>query len=113
MSAFNFQIPHLMALFEMNFRASQVVLVVKNPPANAGNIRDMALIPELKRFPGGEQGNPHQYSCLKKIPSTEELDGLQPIGLQSWTRLKPLRTYAHMEMNLSLLGLSFYPPPLM
>ena len=113
MSAFNFQIPHLMALFEMNFRASQVVLVVKNPPANAGNIRDVGSVSRLGRSPVGRHGNPFQYSCLKKIPSTEELDGLQPIGLQSWTRLKPLRTYAHMEMNLSLLGLSFYPPPLM
>ena len=34
-------------------RASQVALVVKNPPANAGDIRDVGLIPELGRFPGG------------------------------------------------------------
>ena len=36
--------------------------VVKNPPANAG---DMGSIPDLKRSPGGENGNPFQYSCLK------------------------------------------------
>ena len=39
--------------------------MVKNPPANAGNIRDMGLIPGLGRFPGGGNGNPFQYSCLK------------------------------------------------
>ena len=40
--------------------------VVKNPPANAGDIRDSGLIPGLKRSPGGENGNPLLYSCLEK-----------------------------------------------
>ena len=44
------------------YRASQVV---KNPPANAGDIRDTGLIPESGRSPGGGQGNPLQYSCLE------------------------------------------------
>ena len=35
--------------------------VVKNPPANAG---DMGSIPGLGISPGGGNGNPHQYSCL-------------------------------------------------
>jgi len=39
-----------------------VALVVKNPPANAGNIRDMGSIPGLGRSPGGGHGNPLQYS---------------------------------------------------
>ena len=46
-------------------RASQVVLVVKNPPANAGNIKDVGLIPGSGRSPGGGPGNPLQYSCLE------------------------------------------------
>ena len=46
-------------------RASQVALVVKNPHANAGDIRDADLIPGLGRFPGGGHGRPLQYSCLK------------------------------------------------
>ena len=46
-------------------RASQVVLVVKNPPANAGNIKDVGLIPGSGRSPGGGHGNPLQYSCLE------------------------------------------------
>ena len=45
--------------------ASQVVLVVKNLPANAGDIRDVGLIPGLGRSPGETNGNPHQYSCLE------------------------------------------------
>ena len=45
--------------------ASQVVLVVKNPPANTGNIRDAGYIPGLGRSPGGRHGNPLQYSCLE------------------------------------------------
>ena len=44
--------------------SSQVALVVKNPPANAGDIRDPGLIAESRRSPGGGHGNPLQYSCL-------------------------------------------------
>ena len=42
-----------------------IVLVVKYPPANAGDIRDAGSIPGSRRFPGGCNGNPPQYSCLK------------------------------------------------
>ena len=48
------------------YGASQVALVIKHPPVNAGDIRDMGLIPGLRRSPGGERGNPLQYSCLEK-----------------------------------------------
>ena len=44
--------------------ASQTVLVVKNPPANPGDISDVGSIPGWGRSPG-EQGNPLQYSCLE------------------------------------------------
>jgi len=47
--------------------ASQVALVVKNLPVNAGDIRDSSLIPGLGRFPGEGHGNPPQYSCLGKF----------------------------------------------
>jgi len=46
-------------------RDSQVALVVKNPPANAGNIRDTGSIPGSGRCPGGGHGNPLQYSFLE------------------------------------------------
>ena len=46
--------------------ASQVVLVVKNPPVRAGDIRDASSIPGSERPLGGGHGNPLQYSCLEK-----------------------------------------------
>ena len=44
---------------------SQIALMVKNLPANAGDIRNMGLIPGSERSPGGGHGNPLQYSCLE------------------------------------------------
>ena len=46
-------------------QASQVVLVVKNPPVSAGDVRDMGLTPGSGRSPGGRNGNPVQYSGLE------------------------------------------------
>ena len=43
----------------------QVALVVKNPPANAGNAREVDMIPRQGRSPGVGNGNPLQYSCLE------------------------------------------------
>ena len=60
-----------------------MVQVVKNPPANAGDLRDEGLNPGLGRSPGGHgggHGNPLQYSCLRN-PMTEEPGRLQSIGL--------------------------------
>ena len=45
--------------------ASQVVLMVKNMPAIAGDIRDAGSIPGLGRSPGEGNGNPLHYSCLE------------------------------------------------
>ena len=44
---------------------SQVVLVVENPPANAGDIRDAVSVSESVRSPGRGHSNPSQYSCLE------------------------------------------------
>ena len=76
----------------MGYGASQVALVVKNPSANAGDLRDAGSYPGLGRSPGGGHGNPLQYSCLEK-----------PMGRGAWwatihrvtksqTRLKQLST---------------------
>ena len=46
-------------------RASCMVLVVKNLPANAGNTGDPGSIPGLGRSSGGGNSNPLQYSCLE------------------------------------------------
>ena len=60
--------------------------VVKNPPANAGDIRDTGLIPGLGRSPGGGNDNPLQYSCLENPRQEEE----EPCWLQS-TGLRRVR----------------------
>ena len=60
--------------------ASQVVLGVKDPPANAGDIRDMGSIPEFGRSVGGEHGNPLLYSCLENPHGQRSLAGCSPLG---------------------------------
>ena len=81
--------------------SSQVALVVKNPPGNAGDIRDVGLIPGSERSPGGGHGNPLQYLCLENA-WTEELGGLQAIALQR-VGLKQFSTQAR-EIILDNLG---------
>ena len=62
----------IVSLCKLNV-ASQVALVVKNPPANAGGIRDASSIPGSGRSPGGGHDNPLQYSYLEN-PMEEEPD---------------------------------------
>ena len=57
--------------------ASQVVLVLKNLPANAGHIRDMGSISGSGRSPGKGHGNPLQYSAWR-IPWPEKPGGYSP-----------------------------------
>ena len=47
------------------YLSSQAMLVVKNLLVNAGDIKDVGLIPGLGRSPGEGNGNPLQYSCLE------------------------------------------------
>ena len=51
----------------------KVTLVVKKPPASAGDIRDVGLIPGSGRFPGGGHGHPFQCSCPEN-----------PMGRRAW-----------------------------
>ena len=72
-------------LVTKNNRASQVALVVKNPPANAGDSRDIGSIPGLGRFPGEGNGNP-LHMVAWEIPWTEE-PGRLVLGIkksQTW-----------------------------
>ena len=54
-----------MAIHSSILRASQVALVVKNPPGGTGDIRDVGSMPGLGRFPGRGHGYLLQYSCLE------------------------------------------------
>ena len=60
--------------------ASQVAVVVKSLPASAGDVRDMGLILESGRSPGGGHGNPLQYSCLENPHGQRSLAGYNPWG---------------------------------
>ena len=60
--------------------ASQMVLVVKNLPANAGDVRDTGSIPGLRRSPGGGHGNPTPVILAWRSPWTEEPCRIQSMG---------------------------------
>ena len=74
--------------------ASQLALVVKNPPANAGGIRDTGLIPGLGRSPGGENGNPLQYPCLENPKDRGAWWATVHRVVKSQTQLSQLSTHA-------------------
>ena len=70
------------------YKSSQVVLVVKDLPANAGDARDMGLIPGQGRSPGEGQGNPLQYCCLGNPMDRGAWQATVHGATKSWTQLK-------------------------
>ena len=62
--------------------ASQVALVVKNPPANAGDAGDVVSIPGLGRSLGVGNGNPLQYSCLENPMDRGDWQAIQSMKSQ-------------------------------
>ena len=77
--------------------ASQVVLVVKNPPANAGDKR-FGFDPWLRRFPGGGHSNSLQYSYLENPMGRGAWRATVHRFTKSQTRLSASKTT--MEYNL-------------
>ena len=59
--------------------ASQAVQLVRNPPANAGDIGDLGLIPGLGRFLGEGHGNPLPVFLPEKSPGQRS-----PVGCSPW-----------------------------
>ena len=84
--------------------ASQMKLVLKNPPASAGDLRDTGSIPGLGRFPGGGNGNPLQYSCLKNSMDRETWWVTVHRVTKSRTRLRQFNTH---EQLLKLENLKY------
>ena len=84
---------------------SQVVLVVKNPPAKAGDARDAGSTPGPGRSPGGGLSSPLQYSCLENPHGQRNLVGYSPWGRrvrQDWaTKHSPAHTYIWLPRWLS------------
>jgi len=61
------------------------VVLVKNPPANSGDIRDSGSIPGLGRSPGGGNDNPLQYSCLENPMDRGDWWAIVYRVTKSWT----------------------------
>ena len=66
----------------------------KGPACTAGDVRDMGSIPGLGLSPGGERGNPLQYSCLEDSMDKRAWRAIVHRVAKSWTRLKQLSMYA-------------------
>ena len=68
--------------------------MVKNPPANTGDVREAGLTPGSGRSPGGGHGNPLQYSCLQNPMDRDAWQATVHRVEKSWTQLKQLSTHA-------------------
>ena len=77
---------------------SQVALVIKILPVNAGDVRDPGSIPGLRRSPGGGHGNPLQYSCLENPIDRGTWQATVHGVAKSWTRLKQFGLHAHYTL---------------
>ena len=71
-----------------------LVLVMKNPRANAGDMGDMGSIRGWRRSPGGGHGNPLQYSCVENPMDRGAWQATLHRVAKSWTGLKQLSMHA-------------------
>ena len=74
--------------------------MVKNPPANAGDIRNASSIPGSGRSPGGGSGNPLQYSCLENPMDTGAWWSMVHRVAKSQRRLK--------RLSMHCISISFF-----
>ena len=77
---------------------AQVALVIRNPPANARDIRDSGSIPGSGRSPGEGNGNPLQYSCPVN-PIERSLVGYSPWGCKESDTTMLLSMHEHTCIN--------------
>ena len=75
--------------------------MVKNLPANAGDTRDVGLIPGLGRSPGGGHGNPLQYFCLENPRDRGAWQATVHGVAKSQTRLKQINSHTVFNNNNS------------
>ena len=74
------------------------MLVVKNPPANVGDLREAGLTPGSGRSPGEGNGNPLQYSCLENPVDREAWQAaVHGVG-KSWTQLRQLSPHTTKQL---------------
>ena len=81
--------------------------MVKNSPANAGDIRNVGLIPESGRYPGGGHGNPLHYPCLENPMDRGPWWPIVHRVANTWTQLKQFSrhrctyTYLYLEEGMA------------
>ena len=76
--------------------------VVRNPPANAGDVRDVGLIPGPGRSLGGGHGNPFQHSCLENYMENPRLRGAWQTTVHSVAESEWLSTHAECAVEWML-----------
>ena len=84
------------------------MLVVKNPPANAGDTRDAGSIPGSGRSPGVGNGNLLQYSCLENSMGRGASWIIVHGAAKSRTRLSDLNIGLHYMISSNFICLKFY-----
>ena len=77
--------------------------MVKNPPANAGDMRDLGSFPGSGRSPGSGHGNPLQYSCLENPMDRGASWATVNRIKKSWTWLKQLSSLVYCRELCSML----------
>ena len=82
--------------------ASQVAQWVNKSTSNAGDARDVGLIPRLERLPVEGNGNLFQYSCLKNPMDRGAWQATVRGVTKSWTLLKQLSMYTHVCMYVPI-----------
>ena len=82
-------VPDSSKMNKVHFRGFPDGSVVKNPPANAGDARDVGSIPGSESSPGVGNGNPLQYSCLENPMDGGAWWATVHGVTKSWTRLSP------------------------
>ena len=91
--------------WQVSRQVSQVVLVIKNPPANEGNIK----IESLGQEDPLEEGMAIHSSILAwRIPWTEDPGRLLSTGSQSWMWVKQLSTHTHVSRHDMSRGLTYF-----
>ena len=89
-------------------RPSQVALLVKNRPANAGDVGDTGLIPGLGRSPGGGHGSPFQYSCLENPMDRGAWQATVHGVAKRQTWLKWLSTHSFLHISVFIYNMFIY-----
>ena len=76
--------------------------MVKNPPANARDTRNLDLIPRLERAPGVGNSNPFQYSCLENSMDRGAWEAIVHGVEKSWTQLSTVHGFSLLYSSLQL-----------